>query len=253
MQSFKFLALQKDKQSSSSNADASSYYQYPESDAIRLANRAEEADVSSSWTPGEDDELDSTLSHAEVKFPIRSNAIESSPDISYAVITISEAIPSSASLSLFDEEISIGPYILPTYKDAEEQFLDEYEDYFEHLSVDNIRKEQYPKLELQRLVYFDYANFALFSRFQLALSHFHLSHYNIHSRKGHLSSLEDEVALSQLGSASGLYLLTAGPVNCYQQRRPICKQEHPFSAGRVNLLMGAQYPGQARMYNAFTI
>eukprot|EP00250_Pteridium_aquilinum_P008713 c18154_g1_i1 orf=100-1776(+) len=74
---------------------------------------------------------------------------------------------SKGSSSLLDEGLNIGDSPLPSYEDAEEQFLEDFEDYFEHLHVDNIRKEQYPKLDLQRLVYLDYANFALFSRYQV--------------------------------------------------------------------------------------
>lgn len=74
---------------------------------------------------------------------------------------------SKGSSSLPEEGLDIGHPALLAYEDAEEQFLEDFEDYFEHLHVDNIRKEQYPKLDLQRIVYLDYANFALFSRFQV--------------------------------------------------------------------------------------
>lgn len=66
-----------------------------------------------------------------------------------------------------EEEIDIGPAVLPSYDDAEEDFLDEFDDYFDNLGVDNVRREQYPKLDEQRLVYLDYASFALYSRFQV--------------------------------------------------------------------------------------
>ena len=66
-----------------------------------------------------------------------------------------------------EEEIDIGPAVLPSYDDAEEDFLDEFDDYFNNLGVDNVRREQYPKLDEQRLVYLDYASFALYSRFQV--------------------------------------------------------------------------------------
>ncbi|CAM6128809.1 unnamed protein product [Calypogeia fissa] len=69
--------------------------------------------------------------------------------------------------SVQEEDINIGPAVLKVYEDAEEDFLGDFEDYFEHLSVDNVRKEQYPKLDVQRLVYLDYASCALFSVYQV--------------------------------------------------------------------------------------
>jgi molybdenum cofactor sulfurtransferase len=55
------------------------------------------------------------------------------------------------------------------YMDAEERFLEENVEYFETLAVENVRRDQYPKLGLQRHVYMDYASFALSSRFQVNL------------------------------------------------------------------------------------
>lgn len=55
------------------------------------------------------------------------------------------------------------------YMDAEEKFLEQNVDYFETLAVEDVRRDQYPKLGLQRHVYMDYANFALSSRFQVNL------------------------------------------------------------------------------------
>lgn len=66
-----------------------------------------------------------------------------------------------------EEEMDSGPPVVPPYDDAEEEFLEEFEDYFNYLQVDRVRREQYPKLELQKLVYLDYASFALFSNFQV--------------------------------------------------------------------------------------
>lgn len=66
-----------------------------------------------------------------------------------------------------EEEFESGPPVLPAYDDAEEEFLEEFEDYFNNLQVDHIRRDQYPKLDLQKLVYLDYASFALFSNFQV--------------------------------------------------------------------------------------
>jgi len=68
-----------------------------------------------------------------------------------------------------EEEMDSGPPVVPPYDDAEEEFLEEFEDYFNYLQVDQVRREQYPKLELQKLVYLDYASFALFSNFQVML------------------------------------------------------------------------------------
>ncbi|XP_026666260.2 molybdenum cofactor sulfurase-like isoform X2 [Phoenix dactylifera] len=72
----------------------------------------------------------------------------------------------SQTTSVLSEETDAGPSVLLPYEDAEEQFLEDYEGYFLHLSVDNIRKDQYPKLELQRIVYLDYASCPLYSRYQ---------------------------------------------------------------------------------------
>ncbi|KAG6541478.1 hypothetical protein Mapa_017152 [Marchantia paleacea] len=71
------------------------------------------------------------------------------------------------SSSVQEQDINIGSAVLADYDDAEEEFLGEYEEYFDHLSVDLIRKEQYPKLESQRLVYLDYAKCGLYSAFQV--------------------------------------------------------------------------------------
>lgn len=66
-----------------------------------------------------------------------------------------------------EEEFESGPPVLPAFDDAEEEFLEEFEDYFNNLQVDHIRRDQYPKLDLQKLVYLDYASFALYSKFQV--------------------------------------------------------------------------------------
>lgn len=71
------------------------------------------------------------------------------------------------SSSVPEEEIDSGPPVLPPYDDAEEDFLEEFEDYFNHLLVDNVRRDQYPKLDLQKQVYLDYASFSLYSNFQV--------------------------------------------------------------------------------------
>lgn len=74
------------------------------------------------------------------------------------------------SSSVPEEEIDSGPPVLPPYDDAEEDFLEEFEDYFNHLLVDNVRRDQYPKLDLQKQVYLDYASFSLYSNFQVGIS-----------------------------------------------------------------------------------
>eukprot|EP00268_Persea_americana_P002231 TRINITY_DN10668_c0_g1_i2.p1 TRINITY_DN10668_c0_g1~~TRINITY_DN10668_c0_g1_i2.p1 ORF type:complete len:472 (+),score=68.04 TRINITY_DN10668_c0_g1_i2:60-1475(+) len=69
--------------------------------------------------------------------------------------------------SIISEEIGVSTYEFRSYEDAEEEFLQDHEGYFLHLAVDNVRKDQYPKLELQRLVYLDYATCPLYSQFQV--------------------------------------------------------------------------------------
>ncbi|XP_077244014.1 molybdenum cofactor sulfurase-like [Tasmannia lanceolata] len=81
--------------------------------------------------------------------------------------THDDARDSPTASSIHTEEIDIGNPALLSYEDAEEQFLQEHEGYFEHLSVDYVRKDQYPKLEMQNLVYLDYATSPLYSRFQV--------------------------------------------------------------------------------------
>ena len=53
------------------------------------------------------------------------------------------------------------------YADAEEKFLQANTDFFETLAIENVRRDQYPKLALHRHVYMDYASLALSSRFQV--------------------------------------------------------------------------------------
>ena len=75
----------------------------------------------------------------------------------------------TSSLSLADDSammVDMG-VLLPPREEAEDEFLEEFEDYFNNLQVDNVRRKQYPKLELQRIVYLDYATFSLFSNFQV--------------------------------------------------------------------------------------
>jgi molybdenum cofactor sulfurtransferase len=79
------------------------------------------------------------------------------------------ATRSWTSSSLLEEGIDSGPALFPPYEDAEDDFLEEFEGYFSSLEVDNVRRTQYPNLELQKIVYLDYANFSLFSNFQVRL------------------------------------------------------------------------------------
>ncbi|KAH0468239.1 hypothetical protein IEQ34_003272 [Dendrobium chrysotoxum] len=65
------------------------------------------------------------------------------------------------------EEIIISPLVLLPYEEAEEQFLEDYESYFLHLAVDNVRKDQYPMLDMREFIYLDYATCPLYSRFQV--------------------------------------------------------------------------------------
>lgn len=81
--------------------------------------------------------------------------------------SVSSPDPWASSNGSCDNVFNVGESRLSCFEDVEEQFLEDFEDYFEHIHVDNIRKEQYPKLELQRLVYLDYANSALFSQYQV--------------------------------------------------------------------------------------
>ncbi|KAG9450092.1 hypothetical protein H6P81_010057 [Aristolochia fimbriata] len=65
------------------------------------------------------------------------------------------------------DEIDTRNHELLPYQDAEELFLEEHEGYFAHLWIDKVRKDQYPKLDLQKLVYLDYATAPLYSRYQV--------------------------------------------------------------------------------------
>jgi len=71
------------------------------------------------------------------------------------------------SSSLAEDAIDSGKDVLPPRDEAEDEFLEEFEDYFNNLQVDNVRRKQFPKLELQKIVYLDYASFSLFSNFQV--------------------------------------------------------------------------------------
>lgn len=85
----------------------------------------------------------------------------------------SEGQESLTPSSAFSSERNFDRSALLPYDEAEEQFLEDYESYFFHLSVDNVRRNQYPKLESQRLTYLDHATCPLFSRFQVCMLQFH--------------------------------------------------------------------------------
>ncbi|GLJ11776.1 hypothetical protein SUGI_0176810 [Cryptomeria japonica] len=150
--------------------------QYSRTDTSCSANSEfDNSDLLSHSTEDKNVKSDSGASHAEYWFPTEPVAnLKVKPiDFSYAESQTSNTKVSLGPSAVSEEDINIGPPVLPPYEHLEEQFLEDYEDYFAHLSVDNIRKEQYPKLDLQSLVYLDYANFALFSRFQVE-EHMHM-------------------------------------------------------------------------------
>ncbi|KAI5067557.1 hypothetical protein GOP47_0018085 [Adiantum capillus-veneris] len=111
----------------------------------------------------------SVSSQSSSRFSSETGRVPSDGFASYAETTYSESSPNQwvSSKGSSDEVLNIGDSHLPCYAEAEEKFLEDFEDYFEHLHVDNIRKEQYPKLDLQRMVYLDHANSALFSQYQV--------------------------------------------------------------------------------------
>ncbi|KAH9298664.1 hypothetical protein KI387_030346, partial [Taxus chinensis] len=167
-----------------------------------------DSDFLSRSTENENGQSDSGVSHAELWFPTApiANMTVQPIDISYAESWASDTKMSLELSSAAGEDANIGPPVLPPYEHAEEQFLEDYEAYFENLSVDNIRKEQYPKLDLEGLVYLDYANFALFSQFQV---------------EEHMRVLLEEGPC--LGSASTLDF-SAAQLTCYIDHT----QEHLF-------------------------
>lgn len=79
------------------------------------------------------------------------------------------AMSSASSIPEEFEEagIRVGPTVLPEYEQAEDEFLESYEDYFDHLSVDGVRSQHYPQLDVQQVAHLDYATSPLFSRYQI--------------------------------------------------------------------------------------
>lgn len=56
------------------------------------------------------------------------------------------------------------------YSETEQRFLSINRDYAESLTLEMVRREEYPQLGLQRQTYMDYANFALAPKFQVSVS-----------------------------------------------------------------------------------
>lgn len=165
-----FLGLQ-DKHNRYSRTDTSCSTN-SESDIVPKIDNSDNSDLLYHSTGDKNEKSDSGAFHAEYWFPTEPvTDLKMKPiDFSYLESPTSDTKVSLGPSSVFEEDINIGPPVLPPYEHLEEQFLEDYEDYFQHLSVDNIRKEQYPKLDLQSLVYLDYANFALFSLLQVLKS-----------------------------------------------------------------------------------
>lgn len=143
------------------------------SDAVHRGRRSSESSWSSDGRDGRDGFNDVQISRRG-SWEYKRDAVESkrtSSDVSSKRLdrfatTMSDWTSSSVPE---EEEVDSGPPVLPPYDDAEEDFLEEFEEYFNHLQVDHVRRDQYPKLELQKLVYLDYASFALFSNSQVLL------------------------------------------------------------------------------------
>ncbi|KAG0567113.1 hypothetical protein KC19_7G111100 [Ceratodon purpureus] len=139
-----------------------------------------------------------------------------------------------------EEEIDSGPPVLPPYDDAEEDFLEEFEEYFNHISVDNVRREQYPKLDLQKLVYLDYASFSLYSNFQIeqhmkilleegpCLGSAAVSSSSDNPLFNYVSDTEDRL-LRMLNTTSSHYsiIFTAG----FQESFRMVAESYPFQRG----------------------
>eukprot|EP00249_Psilotum_nudum_P009631 c22054_g1_i1 orf=421-2208(-) len=147
--------------------------------SVQSSESSEKFGFDSPWMVDKHEEM---ASYAEILFPVENidgqlayterSRVSDADSVGNASDSKQVWSPTSTkqswtSSSLPEEDINIGPNVLPDYEEAEEQFLEEYEEYFEYLHLDNIRKEQYSKLETQKIAYLDYANFALFSRFQV--------------------------------------------------------------------------------------
>jgi molybdenum cofactor sulfurtransferase len=80
-----------------------------------------------------------------------------------------ENIDRSVSLASYQSQEEDDANEATDYADAEEKFLQANTGYFETLALENVRRDQYPKLALHGHVYMDYASLALSSRFQVSL------------------------------------------------------------------------------------
>ncbi|XP_068643904.1 molybdenum cofactor sulfurase-like isoform X2 [Aristolochia californica] len=124
---------------------------------------------------GEEDRLD--LSFFSSKSPLSGQFADGISPVASEASSRDSSLQSSATFPTYGDayrsssgqadEIDAGNHELVPYQDAEEQFLEEHEGYFAHLWIDKVRKDQYPKLDLQRIVYLDYATAPLYSRYQV--------------------------------------------------------------------------------------
>lgn len=105
--------------------------------------------------------------YSDASFPATPSSNDNSSSGSFKTYSAYDGKGSMTPSSTIYEEIAVCPSVLLPYDDAEERFLEDNESYFLHLSVDNVRRDQYPDLELQRIVYLDYATCPLYSRFQV--------------------------------------------------------------------------------------
>ncbi|XP_068638177.1 uncharacterized protein [Aristolochia californica] len=131
-----------------------------------------------SHPPGDEDErgMTSKQSFFPSKSPFSDQLAYGSSPAASQTSSRDSSVQSSATFRTYDayrsssargDEIDAGNHELLPYQDAEEQFLEEHEGYFAHLWIDQVRKDQYPKLDLHRLVYLDYATAPLYSHYQV--------------------------------------------------------------------------------------
>jgi len=120
-------------------------------------------------TSYDDSYAESAITNSDASFPTTPASNGNSSSGSVKTFSFYDGRESLTPSSTIFEEVVIGPSVLLPYDDAEERFLEDHESYFLHLSVDNARRDQYPDLEFQRIVYLDYATCPLYSRFQVWL------------------------------------------------------------------------------------
>lgn len=107
-----------------------------------------------------------------------------------------EHLDRSLSAVSYQSEAEDGVDEAAEYAEAEEKFLQANTAYFETLTLENVRRDQYPKLALHRHVYMDHASLALSSRFQME------EHMRIVMAEGHMfgtksTSLVEYAAMAQ--------------------------------------------------------